>query len=115
MLRSQGKGSALEALMNKCNMEVYQPPLSMGIVKKGEKVKVVGSEVKVELHMRGRCDKYEAYDYVVGTCSTEGAGAGGETVEQEWTAPVPIQSYAIVSCGRKAVADNSKWQDHMNE
>merc|ERR1719230_967654 len=49
----------------------------MGIIAKGQTVKVVGSDVKVELHMRGRCEKYGSYDYTVGKCTTDGAGAGG--------------------------------------
>ena len=113
--RSQGKGSEMEGQMNTCHMEVYQPPLSMGIIEKGQTVKVVGSDVKVLLHMRGRCNEYGHYDYQVGQCSTEGAGAGGETVAESWTATHAIQSYEILQCGRAEVADNSSWQDNMGE
>merc|ERR1719152_891305 len=58
----------------------------MGIIAKGQTVKVVGSDVKVELHMRGRCEKYGAYDYTVGKCTTDG---GMETVSDEYTRTTP--------------------------
>ena len=110
--RSQGTGNDL--IVNTCESDTYQPPVSMGIIEKGQVVKVVGGEVKVELHMRGRCDKYEAYDYVVGKCDPTLGGAGGETPVDEWTAPVPIQSYEIKQCAPKKLEKKVTWQFAMN-
>merc|ERR1719316_297584 len=41
----------------------------MGIIPKGKTVTVKGTEVKLVLHMRGRCEKYNVYDYTIGTCN----------------------------------------------
>merc|ERR1719327_2019288 len=89
----------------------------MGIIEKGQTVKVVGSEVKVVLHMRGRCEKYGSYDYDVGACEP-GTAADGETISQEYTADHTIQSYEIEPCGgamaaRQTLKDNESWQDVM--
>ena len=114
---SMGTGSDLEAYMGMCHSESYNPPLSMGIIEKGQTVKVVGSEVKVVLHMRGRCEKYGSYDYDVGACEP-GTAADGETISQEYTADHTIQSYEIEPCGgamaaRQTLKDNESWQDVM--
>merc|ERR1719407_345289 len=89
----------------------------MGIIEKGQTVKVIGSEVKVVLHMRGRCEKYGSYDYDVGACEP-GTAADGETISQEYTADHTIQSYEIEPCGgamaaRQTLKDNESWQDVM--
>jgi len=114
---SMGTGSDLESYMGMCHSESYNPPLSMGIIEKGQTVKVVGSEVKVVLHMRGRCEKYGSYDYDVGACEP-GTAADGETISQEYTADHTIQSYEIEPCGgamaaRQTLKDNESWQDHL--
>jgi len=114
---SMGTGSDLESYMGMCHSESYNPPLSMGIIEKGQTVKVVGSEVKVVLHMRGRCEKYGSYDYDVGACEP-GTAADGETISQEYTADHTIQSYEIEPCGgamaaRETLKGMEKWQDAM--
>ena len=114
---SMGTGSDLESYMGMCHSESYNPPLSMGIIEKGQTVKVVGSEVKVVLHMRGRCEKYGSYDYDVGACEP-GTAADGETISQEYTADHTIQSYEIEPCGgamaaRETLKGMETWQDHL--
>ena len=114
---SMGTGSDLESYMGMCHSESYNPPLSMGIIEKGQTVKVVGSEVKVVLHMRGRCEKYGSYDYDVGACEP-GTAADGETISQEYTADHTIQSYEIEPCGgamaaRETLKGMEKWQDAL--
>merc|ERR1719231_617135 len=114
---SIGKGNDLESYMGACHSESYNPPLSMGIIEKGQTVKVVGSEVKVVLHMRGRCEKYGSYDYDVGACEP-GTAADGETISKEYTADHTIQSYEIEPCGgamaaREVLKGQETWQDHL--
>jgi len=114
---SMGTGSDLEAYMGMCHSESYNPPLSMGIIEKGQTVKVVGSEVKVVLHMRGRCEKYGSYDYDVGACEP-GTAADGETISKEYTTDHTIQSYEIEPCGgamaaRETLKGMETWQDVM--
>merc|ERR1719482_1528886 len=91
--RSMGAGSDLEPFMFQCYSEVYNPPQSMGIVEKGQTVKVVGSEIEVILHMRGRCEGYGSFDYRVGRCSAKSTEV--ETVSEEKTVEHTIQSYEI--------------------
>ena len=109
--KTYGSGSDLESQVSMgCQTGVYQPPASMGIIAKGQTVKVVGSDVKVELHMRGRCEKYGAFDYTVGKCTTDG---GMETVSDEYTADHTIQSFSISLCGRKEVPKDESWEENM--
>merc|ERR1719152_610589 len=91
------KGSDMEGMMNQCFTGSYT---GMGtlMIAAGDTVKVVGPDVKVQLYMRGRCEKYYQYNYDVGTCGTD---SGMETPSMEFTAEHPIQSYEIVQCKGK--------------
>jgi len=114
---SLGTGSDLEASMGTCHSESYNPPLSMGIIEKGQTVKVTGAEVKMILHMRGRCEKYGSFDYEVGACKP-GTAADGETVSESYTTDHTIQSWELVNCGgamaaRQTLADQETWSDHL--
>merc|ERR1740133_251294 len=109
--RSFGTGSELEPFMDTCRTEVYNPPVDMGVVAKGQTVKVVGAEVKVVLHMRGNCESYYSYDYTVGKCSSKTTAV--ETVSDEWTADHAIQSLEIVQCDKASVPSDASWEDTM--
>jgi hypothetical protein len=91
---SFGKGSDMVGMMNQCFTGVYTGTGTVALAK-GQTVKVVGPDVMVKLHMRGRCEGYNTYDYEVGKCGT---GSGMDTPSDEFTADHPIQSYEIVQC-----------------
>lgn len=108
--RSQGSGSDLDAFMFQCYTQVYQPPVAMGIIEKGTVVKVVGSDIQIKMHMRGRCEGYGSFDYTLGKCDPKLGGAAGETPADEMTVDHAIQSYEIVMCQHTGVSEES-WQD----
>ena len=95
--KSLGTGSDLSPLMGQCNTGSYTHT-DPGILPKGGSVTVKGSDVKVELHMRGRCESYHSYDYTVGGCDPKLGGAAGETPTETFTADHPVQSYKITQC-----------------
>merc|ERR1719235_3149988 len=95
--RSYGNGSEMEPMMNKCFSESYSPPASLGIIKKGTKVVVKGSEVVVKLHMRGRCESYGDYDYTIGHCHAQHSDES-DIIDADYTTEHTIQSFEIRQC-----------------
>merc|ERR1719160_1452218 len=95
--RSYGNGSEMEPMMNQCFSESYAPPANMGIIKKGTKVVVKGSEVVVKLHMRGRCESYGHYDYTVGHCHAQHSDES-EIIDADFVTDHVIQSFEIRQC-----------------
>ena len=97
----------MEPFINQCQSESYEPPLNMGIVKKGATVTVVGSEVVVKLHMRARCETYSVYDYQVGHCHAQHSELHG-TITEELMMNHTIQSFTIEQCGHELSKSSSK-------
>jgi hypothetical protein len=105
--RSYGKGSEMEPFINQCQSESYEPPLSMGIIKKGSKVSVVGSEVILKMHLRARCESYSVYDYQVGHCHAQHSALHG-TITEDMVMNHTIQSFTIEQCGHELSKASSK-------
>merc|ERR1719506_1338930 len=80
--------------MNQCFSETYNPPASMGIIKKGTSVKVKGSEVVVKLHMRGSCESYGHYDYTIGHCHAQHSDES-DIIDDDFVTDHTIQSFEI--------------------
>jgi hypothetical protein len=99
--QSIGKGNDLESFMFKCFTDIYNPPTSMGAIQAGEVVEVVGSNIFVTLHMRGRCEKYASYDYSVGLCDVKTKHS--DTFSSNHT----IQSYEVQMCSHTGQAGDS--------
>merc|ERR1719353_202264 len=105
--RSYGKGSEMEPMMSQCFSEIYNPPLSMGIIKKGTSVKVKGSEVVVKLHMRGRCESYGHYDYTIGHCHAQHSDES-DIIDDDFVTDHTIQSFEIRQCTHEESKTASK-------
>merc|ERR1719185_45781 len=93
--------------MNQCFSETYNPPVSMGIIKKGTTVKVKGSEVVVKLHMRGRCESYGNYDYTIGHCHAQHSDES-EIIDDDFVTEHTIQSFEIRQCTHEESKEASK-------
>merc|ERR1719271_2176665 len=72
----------------------------MGIIKKGTKIKVKGSEVVVKLHMRGRCESYGHYD---AQHSDE-----SDVIDDDFVTDHTIQSFEIRQCTHEESKTASK-------
>merc|ERR1719224_369417 len=94
-------------MMNKCFSEVYSPPAAMGIIEKGTKIKVKGSEVVVKLHMRGRCQSYGTYDYTIGHCHAQHSSES-DIIDHDFVTDHTIQSFEIRQCTHEESKTASK-------
>merc|ERR1719185_19424 len=93
--------------MNQCFSETYNPPAAMGIIKKGTKVVVKGSEVVVKLHMRGRCESYGHYDYTIGHCHAQHSDES-DIIDDDFVTDHTIQSFEIRQCTHEESKSASK-------
>merc|ERR1719488_426407 len=79
----------------------------MGIIEKGTKISVKGSEVRVKLHMRGRCETYGHYDYEIGHCHAQHSDESN-IIDDDYVTDHVIQSFEILQCTHEESKTASK-------
>eukprot|EP00397_Hematodinium_sp_SG-2012_P065538 GEMP01095588.1.p3 GENE.GEMP01095588.1~~GEMP01095588.1.p3 ORF type:complete len:127 (+),score=24.30 GEMP01095588.1:105-485(+) len=88
-------GASGEAALNLCQT------LAQSFVKEASKpnVKVCGTNIKATFYLRGRCEDYHKYQYVVGSCDTSLPSNSCQEFTPESDANFgAVQSYQIEQC-----------------